>query len=762
MKNVAYKNHKKEINELVELLLNGKEQIILYNSHEGYGNTSFIGRCQYILHKTPKLQLFCAELSLQETNPLHLITKNIVSKEGAIYQQMQLFTDEEYGITSIPLAPSIIKDITQSDTLAALFDTKSAPPIYTGFYQDRLKDIFFQIINRIAKYKRVILFIDNVQLIDNESVYELLSLLNNPQITLVLFKTGEGKYFEKLYFETKYNFSEIEISFPEPDIEYVKELSAIYNKKISSSEADLLLYKSQKNVRKLLYYLRMPKTNTNLDDLEQQILKIMYIYNGYICEHELFSICNEGPYSGIYTSELIKTILQKLEEINYISSITNFSDKEKKYIIIKEYVPNIDIADKLTINKSLLQFYYKKNNLDYFHLNQAWEISSVLHENTKLEYFSYQIVKTALEYGFTVKQDVITILKKIKDKKIQLLAAVFLFCNAEYRQSRDILESNPKFINNRNINVMYTIILNRCREHSVAEGKFMQLIKTSQDINELAILVTFLISNCVHSNKIYKAKEIFYKYQPRLQKSKKYPYFLRNAATIFESAQAYELRNSAKIIFKEENDLFGYYSTIINMASYLINNKPKDYATNQVLMAFEGLQQFNASQIHLAANNLGVCFLLNDNHLQATKYLQLAIANAKTIMPITYAMINLSNMYLKMQNFEEAYKCMTPLSNEVEKSTIPRLKTRFYLHLAILEYVNGNFPKSQETCNKAQQYSKSISGTRISAVINLLKNRIKHKIPYNNSLWSEIYIPCFLEYWTINSIDVLSKEFLSF
>ena len=58
MKNVAYKNHKKEINELVDLLLNGKEQIILYNSHEGYGNTSFIGRCQYILHKTLKLQLF--------------------------------------------------------------------------------------------------------------------------------------------------------------------------------------------------------------------------------------------------------------------------------------------------------------------------------------------------------------------------------------------------------------------------------------------------------------------------------------------------------------------------------------------------------------------------------------------------------------------------------------------------------------------------------------------------------------------------------
>lgn len=761
MKSVAYKNHKREINELVELLLNGKEQIILYNSHEGYGNTSFIGRCQYILHKTPKLQLFCAELSLQETNPLHFIIKNIVSKEGAIYQQMQLFTDEEYGVTSIPLASSIVKDITQSDTLAALFDTKSAPPIYTGFYQDRLKDIFFQLINKIAKYKKVILFIDNAQFIDNESIYELLSLLNNPQITLVLFKTGEGKYFEKFYFETKYNFSGIEISFPEPDIEYVKELSSIYNKKISTSEADLLLYKSQKNVRKLLYYLRMPKTNTNLDDLEQQILKIMYIYNDYICENELILICNAGPYSGIYTNELIKSILQKLEEINYISSITNFTDKEKKYKFIKEYVPNIDIADKLTINKSLLQFYCKKGMLDYSQLNHAWEISSFLHDNIKLEYFSCQIVKTALEYGFTVKQDVITVVKKIKDKKTQLLVAVFLFCNAEYKQARNILESIPEYMENRSINVMFAIILNRCREHSVAEEKFIQLIKTSHDLNELAILVTFLISNHVHSNKLHKAREIFYKYQPRVQESKKYPYFLRNAATIFESTQAYELRNSAKIIFKKENDLFGYYSTIINMSSYLINNKPKDYATKQVLMAFEGLQQFNASQIHLAANNLGVCFLLSNNHLQAIKYLQLAIANAKTIMPITYATINLSNMYLKMQKFEDAYECMASLYNEVENSSIPRLKTRFYLHFAILHYVKGNYLKSQESYNKALRYSKSVVSTKINVIINLLKDRIKHKIPYENSLWPEIYLPCFLEYWTINSIDILSKDILS-
>ena len=41
-------------------------------------------------------------------------------------------------------------------------------------------------------------------------------------------------------------------------------------------------------------------------------------------------------------------------------------------------------------------------------------------------------------------------------------------------------------------------------------------------------------------------------------------------------------------------------------------------------MAFEGLQQFGASQIHLAANNLGICYLMDDNYIEAIKYLTLS------------------------------------------------------------------------------------------------------------------------------------------
>ena len=41
MKNVVYKNHKQELNEVISHIFSNKYQIILYHSQTGYGNTSF-------------------------------------------------------------------------------------------------------------------------------------------------------------------------------------------------------------------------------------------------------------------------------------------------------------------------------------------------------------------------------------------------------------------------------------------------------------------------------------------------------------------------------------------------------------------------------------------------------------------------------------------------------------------------------------------------------------------------------------------------
>ena len=56
---------------------------------------------------------------------------------------MQLFTDEELGVKSIPLPVSIIKDLTQSDTLSSFFDKKAAPPYLYWLLSRLFKRIVF-------------------------------------------------------------------------------------------------------------------------------------------------------------------------------------------------------------------------------------------------------------------------------------------------------------------------------------------------------------------------------------------------------------------------------------------------------------------------------------------------------------------------------------------------------------------------------------------------------------------------------------------
>lgn len=197
------------------------------------------------------------------------------------------------------------------------------------------------------------------------------------------------------------------------------------------------------------------------------------------------------------------------------------------------------------------------------------------------------------------------------------------------------------------------------------------------------------------------------------------------------------------------------------MTSYFVNNTSPDYAISQVLMAFEGLLSYNANQIHLAANNLGICYLHNNNYVQAIKYFKVAIENAKTIMPIAYASINLSNAYLKMGDYQEAYTCMQNMNDKIVSSNLPRLKARFYLHTAVIEYVKGNDPNVRKACINADKYSLSVTNKKIDATIKLLLSCIDNRIPYQNSMWQEVCLPCYLEYWTINTIDILSKDILS-
>lgn len=758
---VAYKNHNIELNDLYKLLLNRENRVILYNSHAGYGNSAFIQRMLFMLHTTPTFQLFHAELTTHSQNAIHEVVKNIVCKKEALYQKLQLFSDEQNGSKDISIyLPALIKDFTQSETLMTLFKPQEAIPIYAGFYPDRLKQNFFQLISLITQEKRVLFFIDNIQYMDQESLYELQGLLQYPNITLILFKSGDGEIFNKFQDEIEFKYSEVKRNFPEPDIKYVQELATLYKKSLSEPEAAAILTNNNRDVRKILHDIRKPDALKINSIFVDQILKIVSLYDDYISKDELLKICSFTPYSGIITEDEISNCIESIENIGLFQKITDFETRKKYYKTVSTFNISLDVADEVVISKTYSDYYNTCIDLDYKHLCHAWNVNSLLDYTIRKDNITKKILLVALKMGYRVPSEVINYAKQKSDISIKILSATFLFCNANYSQAKSLLEDILIVNNHRSLNVMYAISLNRCREHESAEKELLSLIDSSIDIDELAILVSFLISNCVHSRKISDAKAHYNFFSKQLKTSKKYPYFLRNAATVFDASNAYAMRKEALSYFKKTEDFFGFYSTIINMTNYFLRHETIEYAICSIQEAFDKMQQFNASQIHLAANNLGVCYLYANDAANTLKYLTLCYEKAQTIMPKGYAAINLSSFFLQRNNLEKADSYLYAVKKEISASTLPRLKAHFYLQCLIVEYAKGNNPEANKAAINVAKYCSSTESSQIYQVAVLINDKMKKDIPYSVEMFSSIFVPCILEYWTINSIDVLADDFL--
>lgn len=758
---IAYKNHNDEINELINILFENNTQIILYHSHEGYGNTAFIQRVMYLLHTTEKYQIFHAELSVSEHNPFHEAIKKIVCKNGKLYQRFQLFSDNENCSKDIPfIFSSIIKDITQSETLAALLQPQESIPIYAGFYQDRLKQNFFDLVNIISREHRIFFFIDNIQFMDNESLYELQALLQNSKVTLILFETGNGNIFNKFFDEINYKFSIIEISFPEPNINYVKELATLYNKTISDYEAASVLSINKKNIRKILCSIRQPEKNTTNSILEDQLLKIIYLYDDYITAEKIFFIYNYTPYKGIVSKEEINNSITAIENKGMLHSITIFETREKQYKCISHLKISIDIADQIILYNALSDFYFSCIDIDYKHLCQLYYINASLKYIERNKNIINNIFLKALKMGYKIPNDITIFANQLNNLETKVLLATYFFCNANYVQAKNLLEDILPLYIHRSLEVIYAITLNRCRCHKLAEQKLSYLISSSTNIDEKTILVSFLISNHVHNRKIHDAQNLYMQYTEELKISIKYPYFLRNSATLFDYMTAYSLRNSALQLFKSANDFFGYYSTIINMTSYLISHESIQYTIGIIQKAFNELQQYNASQIHLAANNLGVCYLFANDYLNALKYLSLCLSTAKSIMPKGYASVNLSAIFIKNKQYDRAYNYLDSLKYKIQESSLARLKAHYYLQCTLLNYINENKALANSAMINTYKYCSTTENSKIYKAVTLIKKNIENNISYKSEMFSSLYVPCYLEYWTINSIDVLSNDFL--
>lgn len=766
MSYIAYADRKDDVNIAIPLLTSSSEKILCYRCEPGYGITAFFHRLCYLLHSTKSIVCLYAELSDNVRSPLHEALKKVVLKDGALYQTLQLYADEYYGEHTQTLLDSLLRDLpTMGETLSQLVSRPKAAPIYTGFYSDAIKNLFFHLLKNELAEKTVIFFIDNIQYLDNSSMYDVLALAEMNNVKLVFSCTGNSKLSEKLLLELEIANDLKYLDFNEPPVECVQELWENQARLISKESAQVLIHQSEGNIRKLVYSAQhgaLPNAQTRTL-LANEILILIHTLQGHVSIPELLLMLADSPTCNLADADSVTETIHALVHRGLLSSVLQISGTEIFYARVRDENQQIwnslilNQADALIYQDIVFRHLRRKATHSFEELEQLFELANLISPQSKAQWGRMLLVES-LQRGSPISANWIDAVRKMPEAENQFLCAVCLFKTWKYTDALDIIMPLWRhYPHNRNVKILYALTLNRCRKHGDANTQLWELIRTSTDLDEKAVLLSITISNSIHSGHENVARNIVKTYRASISASKKYGYFLRNAATLFQADDAKELWDAALVAFKASEDEYGELTTIVNMARIYIRSGKAIYARDSLEKAYNGLMSYGMEQLHIVSNNLGVSYLYCGDIQNAKKHLRIARLITKSIMPRTYITINDCCVLLEERHENQALTKLLELKSEIDASSLPRLKRRYYLALAGIYCICEDYESAMNALTYAEKF-------KMQSFIQL-RQRIREccmeqKTP-DILQWNNYVSPAFLEYWVFNPLSIMSENALS-
>ena len=767
MEKALFADRKNNVDELYTLLFQERRRFLCYRAVSGYGITAFFHRFCYLLQSTDSVICLFAELSDNCRSPLHEILKKVVIKNGNLYHMLQCFSDERYGEEEEPLLKSMILDLpAMGETISnLLFSKPTALPIYAGYYSDAMKQFFFEMVKDKLVDKKILLFIDNAQFIDDESIYDILALYPLNHVSFILSQSDESPTLEKLLMEISFRGDINFLDFPEPPIVCVQEILAHNNQVVSDSEATNLIRRTNGNIRKIIFETKYPSSKNigQEGSLPSEILSLLYTLQTDICFSDLLSMLEESPTCSVYTAQEVQHTIHTLIYKGFISSVLQMDGRENFRVRIRR--ENQDIWDSILSNPADKLIYqdivYRYLATLKTHTFDEVKTLFTLSQSVATQYqatWGKALLIESLQRGSTIQMEWIEAVKMTPDPKGHFLCALGTFRLWKYKETLKILIPLwPRMRESRDVKILLALTLNRCRKHRAADQLLWTLIKSGHDIDEKAVLLSITISNCIHSGNEDKARQIVLDYEAELIKSKLYGYFLRNSATLFQGETANSYWEKSITAFQSASDKYGELTTVVNMSRVLIRSGNLAEAKSRMKRAYDGLLPYGIEQLHIAANNLGIVYISCGDFLSAKRYLRIARLIAKSLMPQVYISINNCCILLEHGKQEEALAELLKYNFAVDESNIPRLKSRYYLALAGLHCILGHFHESLDALAVSNKYSAG----NFSALRDRISGRCKGKILTPLSNWRDCFSPAFLEYWIANPLSIMSKDVLS-
>lgn len=765
MKHIAFADRKNDVNTAISFLLSTSERFFCYRCESGHGITAFFHRLCYLLQTTPDVVCLYSELSDNIRSPVHEALKKVVVKNGKLYQNLQMYADESYGEYTQTLVESVAQDFPVfGNTLAHLVEQSKALPIYTGYYPDVIKQLFFDLIKTELSGKKVILFIDNVQFIDNSAMYDILALAEIGHVKVVMSRTGCSNLLEKLLLEIEITNGVRYVDFNEPPVECVQELWKSQMRQISTNDAKVLIRQTKGNIRKIIYSAQfgtLPDTRSQ-SMLANEILILIYVLQESININDLFSMLADSPTCNFVNIETVSKTIQALVHKGLLSSILQIDGQETFYVRIRaenqhvwnSLIPNK--ADMLIYQDIVFQYLSRKTVQSIPELIKLFEYASNVSPQRK-PYWGRKLLIESLKSGTTISVEWIDSVRKLPEPENQFLCAICLFKMWKYTDALNVLTNTwPHIQKERDAKILYALTLNRCRQHEKAEVLLWELITTSTNMEEKVVLLSIAISNGIHSGNESSARKIVEEYSVSISDSPKYGYFLRNAATLYQGETAAKYWNDALNSFQNVKDEYGELTTITNMARIYIRKGNALYAKESLEQAYTGLMSYGVDQLHIVASNLGVAYLYCGDLPNAKKHLRIARVIAKSIMPKTYIAINECCVMLEEGRPNQALENILALKDEVDKSNLPRLKSRYYLTLAGLFCIQGDYSQAM----KALLFSEKFSSSSFSQLRNQIRESCIKKTT-SIAIWKTYVAPAFLEYWISNPLSIILDNTLT-
>lgn len=767
MGQALFADRKSNVDELYTLLFQEHKRFLCYRAVSGYGITAFFHRLCYLLQSTDSVVCLFAELSDNCRSPLHEILKKIVLKNGNLYHMLQCFTDERYGEDEEPLLKSMILDLPAlGETMAnLLFNKRTALPIYSGYYSDAMKQFFFEMVKEKLSDKKVLIFIDNAQFIDNESVYDILALYQSSHVAVVLSQSEESQTLEKLLMEVSFRGDIDFLDFPEPPIACVKEIFAHNNQETSDGEAINLIRRTNGNIRKIIFEAKYPSSQNigQVGSLPNEILSLLYTLQGNVCLSDLLSMLKESPTCSMYTAQEVQRTIHTLKYKGLISSFLQMDGQEIVRVRIRRENQTVwdsiisNPADKLIYQDIVYRYLAQMTTHTLDELKNLFTLSKSVASQYEA-FWGKALLIESLQRGTPIQMEWVEVVKETAIPKERFLCALCTFRMWKYKETLEILATLwPQMKESRDVEILLALTLNRCRKHCAADQLLWALIKSSHDIDEKTILLSIAVSNCVHSGHEDQGRQIVLDYETELSQSKVYGYFLRNSATLFQGETARSYWEKSITAFQRVGDEYGELTTMVNMSRVHIRRGDFAYAKSCMNRAYDGLMPYGIEQLHIAANNLGIAYISCGELMNAKHYLRIAKLIAKSLMPQVYITINECCILLESGQREEALKALLEYASAIDSSNIPRLKSRYYLALAGVYCMLGHFHESLEALKISNQYS---SGSFL-ALRNRIVARCDKEISAPPNKWRDYFSPAFLEYWIANPLSIMSKEVLS-